>query len=129
MTTAEMIKLLETYPKDTEITIWNGLVGDCVPVGNIDTLVLRKRDADAILMDILMDKSRKDKVFYALSDATAEQIKRAKKLSKEEEWDLPNQFMDDDALGRHYPLKKEVLVLEPIVQGKTYSDRLGSIAY
>jgi len=131
MTKKQLIEKLSTIDDDTEIMIWNGIVEDCIPLGDLANLTMVKRSKESCYRDMLMDlcKIKKDFNYKPTKEWIKKSKRRAKEIVAKEQYSMPNMFMEQDMLDKYYPDQIEVIILEAELANKTYQDRLGSIEY
>lgn len=132
MKKSELIKKLNEIKGDPEILLWNGFVGDYQKVSkNIVEHVFVKETQESIFKNLVFEEMRKRKSFDDLPNDLIENIKKeAQVLFKESEWDLPNEYFDEESFKSHYGKnKKKIIILDAEARGKTTSDRNGEIKY
>lgn len=128
MKVKDLITLLEGLPKNAEITVWNGLVGDVMPIGKVVRTEMVRMSFDyyvstCFLEDVIRNGRDKDVPY------TEEEISELKASHKKYYTYELNQYVsDEDIKSGRYDAKK-VCVLEPKLTGKRTCDRLGEISY
>lgn len=132
MKKSELIKKLNEINGDPEILVWNGFVGDYQKVSsNVEETLLFKECADSILKNLVFEEMRNRKSFDELPEEIMEKLKvQAKAYASKREWELRNEYFDDEMAKRIYGKnKKKVVILELKNRGKEAFDRLGTFSY
>lgn len=131
MKVKELIAALQQMPQTAQIMLWNGLVEDFVPIDkNINTIKFVKESLKHTYKSLLYEKVASKRLFSIPIKERAKVLKQAKELYKKVPYSAPNRFIEESEYINWYDKKqKTVIVLQPKVVGKTYSDRLGSISY
>ncbi len=130
MKKSDILKALEDISDDTEVFIWNGLVGDFQDFDpTIVDVTLARRTKENYRRDCVMD-------YYQTTgrrEETEEDTKTIKKMAKDfnpnEEYELANSFMDQEMLDKTYSDQKTVKVFNILSRNKEMHDRLGTISY
>jgi len=130
MRKSELIKQLEAIKGNPEIHIWNGVVGDFMPIEKIGLSLLVKESEEHFLRSLKNEWCIENRT-WDVPTSILEKIKNiAKAHHKKETWQIPNEFVYeedlDDWYGRH---QKTIIYLNPKVLGRTYEDRAGKIKY
>lgn len=125
MKKSELIKLLTDIKGNPEITLWNGYVGDWMPIDKtLVELELVKESSEHIRRSI--NNERFCDGLSPISDA--ELLKNIK--NNHSAWILPNEFVPEDEMNEWYgKSRKKILVLQPKLRGKSVFDRNGNIEY
>jgi len=110
MRKSKLIELLNNVPGNPEVVVWNGLVDDIVPIKKL-------------VVDQMVKESRE----YLTRCHPPNEVEE---LLKQQIWEFPNSFVTLEEYTKHYgKRRKNVIILEPKVTGKTYSDRIGKMYY
>lgn len=126
-----LIELLESIPGNPDVVMWNGYVGDFNNISkNIVESELVKLSLEHITERMMYSEMRERKT-WELPEDVVEKIKKEALLAfKEEQYELPNQFLDDKQYKSWYGKnRKKVLIISPKLRGKSTFDRLGDIDY
>ena len=118
-----LIKLLESIKGNPEVVLWNGFVGDWQSIDqNIEQIKLVKHSREFLEFTINHQNTELGLPPLSEDEITAR--------VKEEEWDLPNQFVEPERLNDWYgSRRKRLVVLSGKARGKSTWDRLGTIEY
>ena len=118
-----LIKLLESIKGNPEVVLWNGFVGDWQSIDqNIEQIELVKHSREFLEFTINHQNAELGLPPLSEDEITAR--------VKEEEWDLPNQFVEHERLNDWYgSRRKRLVVLSGKARGKSTWDRLGTIEY
>lgn len=121
----ELINLLFAIEGNPEITLWNGFVGDWMPINNkLGEIELVKENPQHI-RDAINWEHHRDGLPPITDDEMAKVIKEH--YSK---WEMPNEFVTEDEMFRWYGTKrKKIIVLQAKLRGKSTWDRAGDMSY
>jgi len=129
----KLIEELQKIKGNPDILLWNGLVGDAVQLDKEIQIDYQYRySPEYFISSMKMDWCEAngkdfDKI---IPEETLKKFKEeAKILSRKHGYDFPNPFFDEKDYERYFDKKKKVIILQPIIAGKTYQDRLGEITY
>ena len=123
----DLIKLLSQIKGNPEINIWNGFVGDVMPIRGISQTEQFKYSLESLLERIRHERCRDTKNFdYQLTPEEIEDVKRCHK--KYHHWEM-NQFVTPEDVKSGDYLRKMSYTIDVKKTGKTYYDRAGSIDY
>lgn len=123
----DLIKKLQEIKGNPEVMLWNGLVADFVPIGNMVGCSLVKQTLEHYLeMCRLQRCKRKDDWDFQFSvDELQEYYQSYKQYI---EWEENRYITEDDIVGKRYK-KKNILAIDAKITGKTAHDRMGNISY
>jgi hypothetical protein len=126
-----LIGHLEKLPQDVEIYLWNGMVGDIVPVSdNVLTTLLYKHSIVFLKTELDRNWSFDNNIKDIPKEVQDEHLKIAKEQYEKSEYNLPNTYVTKEEYSRWYDEEpKKIVVLEAQLTGRTYQDRLGAIEY
>ena len=133
MKKSKLIEYLQSIKGDPDILLWNGVVEDAVPLDKdiqIDYQV--KHSPEYFINELKYNWYQNNCRDYSIqmpTDVVERLNEKAKEYSKNSKWDFPNHFFDEEAQKRNYNRKRKVLILQPKIMNKTYSDRIGNITY
>jgi hypothetical protein len=122
----DLIKLLQEIDGNPEVSLWNGFVGDWMPISKeIEVIELVKESKEFVRTAIDHEAARDGAT--PMSD---EEFEKWFKKSSYNEWDMPNQFVKPADFERWYgKRRKKLIVLQATARGKSTFDRSGSIDY
>lgn len=131
MTKNELIDILNDMEGNPEIKLWNGLVGDYADVDEevfCDEFV---KESESHIRNSIRNELMVENQNFDLTDEEDAYIERAVQHRLEvDEWDVPNHFVMEERFEEWYGKdRKAIVVLQPKLMGKTYSDRLGQVSY
>lgn len=123
----DLIKILTGIKGNPEINIWNGLVGDVMPIKNVSHTEQFKYSLEGLLAQILYEQRREtNNPDYQLTD---EEILDVKKCYKNHHhWEM-NSYVTDDDVKKGRWIRKRSLTIDVKRTGKRYHDRIGAIDY
>lgn len=123
----QIIEHLSNF-KDREVMVWNGLVGDVMPIGKIVEIELYRTSLPYLLKCIRGERAidLKDWDYQLPEDDVAEITKDYKNGNWP--WEL-NDYIDQDDIESGRYLVKKILVIEPKKTGKTCYVRGSDIEY
>lgn len=125
----DLIKLLEKYPEDEEVFIWNGFVGDWQDFSLKEYVLVKERYQHRARFEVRQLCVKRESWKIPLSDVR-EIYKAHKKISRKDDWDTPNQFVPLEEYPEWYgDNQKEIILLDLEPRGKSSFDRLGTIKY
>lgn len=123
----DLIKLLSEIKGNPEINIWNGLVGDVMPIRGISQTEQFKYSLPNLLTRIRYERCLDTKNFdYQLTPEEVEDVKRCHK--KYHHWEI-NQFVTPEDVKSGAYLRKMSYTIDVKRTGKRYHDRIGAIDY
>ena len=130
MKKSDILEMLDDLDDDTEVYIWNGLVGDFQDIDpNIVDVTLACRTKENYRRDCIMDYYQ-DTGRRVETDEDIEVIdEMAKDFNPNEEYELANSFMTQEMLDKTYSDQKTVKVINVLPRNKVMHDRLGTISY
>ena len=119
----DLIALLEQFPGNPEVVVWNGFVDDWQDIEKQpDVVELVKHRREFLESGINHQHSE-----MGLPPITAEELDAR---MKREEWDLPNRFVEPQKMKEWYgSRRKKLVVLSCKPRGKSTFDRTGTIDY
>lgn len=126
MKKSKLIEMLNAIEGDPDIFLWNGYVADWMDIGNLREHVLVKE---------CKNYYRKALNWEALRDKTPEMSKAEfeefwKKHSRKQQWEFPNEFLNEEQYKDWYGNRhKQVVLITAKVRGETSYDRCGSMSY
>jgi len=123
----KLIEILSKIKGNPEITIWNGIVGDVMPVDGVTAMPLYKYSFEGMkkgcLYEKRIDTNNKD---AQLTDEDMVDIERCYK--KYHHWE-PNQFVTEKDIKSGDWRRKIVYTIDAKKTGKKYFDRAGEVSY
>ena len=125
----QLIEQLQKIKGNPEIKMWNGLVEDWMNIEIVECELV-KRCAENIRWGIEMDWKEKNKTWEIPADVQQHLDQIIKEQIREEEWEFPNKYLDEEGEKRWYGKnRKKVVMIDAKRKNKTYADRLGKIKY
>ena len=123
----DLINMLTQLEGNPEIMLWNGLVGDFVPVGKLghSDLVKMQFEYYCKMVELEYRRDRNDNT-YTLTDDDITELKSCYK--QHHKWEV-NSFVDSEDIKRKAYKSKRIAYIDAKITGKTSYDRLGSISY
>lgn len=123
----DLIAMLSKLKGNPEVVLWNGMVGDYMPIGKLVVGELYKYEPKYYLemIEFEIKRDKNDWNYKLTSEDIAEAMLAYKKHHKWEE----NQFVTAEDITKKRWKKKRVVYIDAKTTGKTYHDRLGSIEY
>ena len=119
----DLIKKLQAMEGNPEIMLWNGLVGDFVPIGHIGDADLVKQTKDNY-MKIAMWRNQRDGV-----QPDTEYLKELEQTYQRVcKYEL-NRFVTQEHVKAGYYKKKRIMYIDAKLTGKRSMDRRGVIEY
>jgi hypothetical protein len=123
----ELIKLLSEIKGNPEINIWNGLVGDVMPIKEVSATEQFKYSLTGLLDQVRRERCRdKNNPEYQLSEEEVEDVKRCYK--QYHHWDMNPYITEADVKSGRY-IQKKSYTIDVKRTGKRYHDRIGAIDY
>lgn len=119
----DLIKKLQAMSGNPEIMLWNGLVGDFVPIGNIGDADLVKQTKDNY-MKIATWREQRDGV-QPDTDRLKELEQNYQKVCR---YELNRFVTQEDIKSGHYK-QKRIMYIDAKLTGKRSMDRQGVIDY
>ena len=126
----KLIDILNQIEGNPDILLYNGFVDDFMDF-NIRTepCVLVKHSLEFIHKRLCYSFHERNSRFPNESE-NKELLKQSEILSKEEEWEFPNEFVtQDDAKHWYGNRMKKVFMIEARLRNKKCYDRAGSLEY
>ena len=122
-----LIDKLNQHP-DREVFVWNGFVGDVMPIGEVIELEMFRMSLPYLLQCIRNEQAVrvKDGKYELPADEVAEITRDYKRGNWG--WELNDYITQDDVQSGRYLMKK-VIVIEPKKTGKKFFDRAGEVSY
>jgi hypothetical protein len=125
----KLIELLQNIKGNPDIKMWNGLVEDWMDIGIVKGELV-KRCEEHIRWSIEAEWKQNNKSWEIPADVQQHLDEIIKQQVREEEWEFPNPYLDEEAEKRWYgKRKKKVVLIDAKPRNKTYADRLGKISY
>lgn len=129
MKVKDLIQQLQQLPQNQEIMIWNGYVGDVMP---INPLVVRTELVKLEFEEYVQRCFIEEVIHYGRDKNvvfTEEEISELRQSYKEHYSFEMNQYVtEEDIKSGRYRCKK-ICVLQPKPTGKKMFDRLGEVSY
>lgn len=127
----QLIELLQNIKGNPEVMVWNGLVDDYMPLGEVGSDELYKQSLDFIYKNLVYGYKERNNSFDEPPADVQESLKeKATTLFKKETYELPNMFLDSDQFHEWYGKnKKTIITLNPKPTGKTSVGRSGNLTY
>jgi len=122
----ELIDLLSKIPGNPEVVFWNGLVDDYMHLSpELKTIELVKHDKEWLRN--MLNLERKER---GVHDVVSDERLNFVYKTHYSEWVIPNRYMSESEMSACYGKKrKNLLVINSTLRGKTYRDRVGKIFY
>ena len=122
----KLIKMLSEIPGNPDITLWNGMVGDWMDIGNLVEGDLVKQTLSHHIRHVQFDecKQRNDWT-YELPPAELDSLKKSYRSIQ---WDHNPFVTQDDIKEGHYKSKR-VVYINAKTRGISTWDRLGQMSY
>jgi len=125
----QLIEQLQKIKGNPEIKMWNGFVQDWMNIGIVECELV-KRCAEHIRWSIEAEWKQKNQSEEIPADVQQYLNQIIKEQIREEEWDFPNQYLDEEGEKRWYGKnRKKMVMIDAKQRNKTYADRLGEISY
>lgn len=125
----KLIELLQNIKGNPDIKMWNGLVEDWMDISIVKGELV-KRCEEHIRWSIEAEWKQNNKSWEIPADVQQHLDEIIKQQVREEEWEFPNPYLDEEAEKRWYGKhKKKVVLIDAKPRNKTYADRLGKISY
>lgn len=125
----KLIELLQNIKGNPDIKMWNGLVEDWMDIGIVKSELV-KRCEEHIRWSIETEWKHNNKSLEIPANVQQHLDEIIKQQVREEEWEFPNPYLDEEAEKRWYgKRKKKVVLIDAKPRNKTYADRLGKISY
>lgn len=123
----QLVNKLDEF-KDREVMVWNGLVSDVMPIGDVVELSLTRTSLQYLLQCIRNERAIDLKDWNA--QLSEEEIAEITKEYKNGNWGWElNDFITQDDIDSGRYVEKKILVIEPKKTGKTCYDRVSNIEY
>jgi hypothetical protein len=120
----DLINLLSGIQGNPEVMLWNGLVGDVVPI--------KKEVANVSLMKEKLDKyinGYRYELKIDTNNVNAELDQDELNRIKRQYNKIKYEYLENIGLDYTRYKKKNIVVLQAEEKGETYFDRLGSVKY
>lgn len=132
MKKSKLIELLQAIEGDPDIKLWNGFVGDWADIDS--TFVeqeLVKESWEHKYKYLVFEWQKDNEIFNPPPIIVDEQLRvLAKKQFKQQQWELPNPYVDAEEYKEWYGrYKKRIVIINHKLRGKTQSDRQGDMSY
>lgn len=123
----DLIKLLTELEGNPEVVLWNGMVGDWMPIDSkLIEGELVKRTEQHFLETVRFEKCRDRQDWeYQLPE---EEVAQLKKSYRGHDWE-DNDFVTDEDLTQKRWKKKRVVYINAKKRGVSTWDRLGTMKY
>jgi len=122
----DLIKKLQQIEGNPEIVLWNGMVGDWMPIGNLSEAYLTKITKQYWLQSVNNERAINSKNWdYKIPE---EDIPALEKQYRKFQWES-NGFVSLNDIEKKRYKKKKVVYIDAKVRGITTFDRLGGIEY
>lgn len=123
----DLIKKLQAISGNPEVVLWNGMVGDWMPVGKLQESYLTRVTKNYYIRSCEMEEQLNRKDFnYTLPEDEKQRLEGMYK--KVISWE-DNQFVtEEDVKAKRHQVKR-VLYIDAKKRGVSTFDRLGSIEY
>lgn len=127
----QLIALLQEIKGNPEVMVWNGLVDDYMPLGNVNTNTLYKQSVEFIYRTLVYNYQERNNSFDSPPENTQKKLReKAIALFKKETYELPNMFLDQDQFVDWYGNnKKTIISLNPKPTGKVSVGRSCNLTY
>ena len=127
----QLIELLQEIKGNPEVMVWNGLVDDYMPLGNVNTNTLYKQSVKFIYRTLVYNYQERNNSFDSPPENTKKKLREeAIALFKKETYELPNMFLDQDQFVDWYGNnKKTIISLNPKPTGKVSEGRSCNLTY
>ncbi|MGL4582644.1 MAG: hypothetical protein ACRCVU_06640 [Flavobacterium sp.] len=127
----QLIQILQGIKGNPEVMIWNGLVNDVMPIGDVSEDTLYKLSKEHIYETLEFDQKRFAKSFDDLPQDVKQRLKeRAEEITKKAQYEYPNQYLHPSEYPCWYNKRvKKIAVISAKVTGKVHEDRWGTITY
>jgi hypothetical protein len=123
----KLIEILSKIEGNPEITIWNGFVGDVMPIEGVTPIHLFKNSFEGMKRGCLYEKRRDNNDPNAeLTEEDLIDIERCYK--KYHHWET-NQFVTKEDVKSGDWRQKTVYTIDAKLTGKKYFDRAGEVSY
>ena len=123
----DLIKKLQAIKGNPDIVLWNGMVGDWMPIGNlVESYLVKQTQSYYIESCRLEDCSEKKDYTIKYSEDEIECLK--KNYKKIFDWESSNYVTQKDIDKGRYT-KKSVVYIDAKRRGVNTFDRLGNISY
>jgi hypothetical protein len=120
----DLIKKLQAIEGNPEVVLWNGYVGDWMPLGEPDYLDLVKITKEFWFRSVENERIR-DGISHEFSEK--EKLQLSRQWSKFQ-WEMNPHVTQEDVKNNWYK-KKTVVVLDAKPKGVKTFDRLGGLEY
>lgn len=130
----DLIAKLHAIPGNPEVMLWNGIVQDFVPIGNIGSHELVKITKEWFVRCIRNEEylDRLDpynpKIHSQVMCTSIHSDEELEKLYCKEKYEF-NEFVYNDDIKQKRYKKKRILAIDAKVTGRSYYDRLGTVEY
>lgn len=120
----DLIKLLASIDGNPEVMLWNGLVGDVTHIEQNVTCTQLTKMSEKYFLRTVENEYRLDN-----KPITEESIKHSLKCYRKNYKFEFDQFVTQEDIDSKKYLKRNVVVIQPKLTGKTFFDRIGKVKY
>ena len=122
----DLIKKLQQIEGNPEIVLWNGMVGDWMPIGNLSEAYLTKITKQYWLESVSRDHAINNRNWdYKIPE---EDTPTLEKQYRKFQWES-NDFVTSEDIKKKRYKKKRIIYIDAKVRGVTTFDRIGSLKY
>lgn len=131
MTKDKLIEILQGIDGNPEIKLWNGLVRDSADIEEEVVCQDFVKETEEHIRESMEYEIMFNNEKFSLTEEDKKYIDNAVKSRLESDvWDTPNHFVSEERFHEWYGKeRKKVVILQPKIMNRSYSDRLGSIRY
>ena len=132
MKKSKLIELLQDIEGDPDIKLWNGFVGDWADIDpKFVEQELVKESWQHKYNCLVWEWQRDNNTFNPPPVGIDNELREyAKQQFKQQQWELPNPWVESKDYNEWYgKQKKRIVILNHKERGKTHSDRVGSMSY
>ena len=122
----DLIKMLQEIKGNPEVVLWNGMVGDWMPVGKLSESYLTKITKQYWLQTVC-NEEKIDKKDWDFVIPQAE-LSLLEKQYRKFQWESNEFVTSEDIASKRYKMKK-VIYIDAKTRGVKTFDRFGSIKY
>ena len=123
----KLIEILSKIKGNPEITIWNGIVGDVMPIRDLTPTRLVKYSLSGMMKMCRYERCRDtNDASYQLTEDEIVEIKEA--YRKYHHWEINEYVTDKDVKSGDW-IQKIVYTIDAKKTGKKYFDSFGEISY
>lgn len=122
----DLIKMLQEIEGNPEVVLWNGMVGDWMPVGKLSESYLTKITKQYWLQTVCNEEKIKKKDWdYEIPQA---ELSLLEKQYRKFQWESSEFVTSEDIASNRYKMKT-VIYIDAKTRGVKTFDRLGGIEY